>query len=361
MIKESISARQASIIVVVCILANKVLLLPSLMYEQTRADAIFSLAIMFLLDFIMLLIFLKLKDSYPNEKLYDILRKKITPFFAKLVFIVLLVCFFLKVLLTFSIVYDYLKQQVYQEEILTIALISIIPVINHAVLKGLRSFSRTIELFFILVMAGVIICLSFSLFTPISFPMFFVSSAKSVFNAAYKNFFSFGDFLILFIIIDKIDIKKGQKKLFYQYSVFGMLLIFTLFFLFYAKYQETAFIHNNALSDVLVFTVRFNAIGRLDIIAMVTIMLLTFFQLEIFSFAFCDCLINIFPLMKPWYSVAVFDVLFMIIYLYFIGKYESMVTSFGGWFPVLGILINIVFPLLCLIITFVRRKNERTS
>ena len=59
---KQISIRQCGVIIVMCIFANKILLMPSLMYERTSADSIFVMLLLFLLDFVMLPIFIKLKS-----------------------------------------------------------------------------------------------------------------------------------------------------------------------------------------------------------------------------------------------------------------------------------------------------------
>ena len=129
-------------------------------------------------------------------------------------------------------------------------------------------------------------------------------------------------------------------------------------FIFYSKYQITAFMHNNALADILVFSVQFNAIGRLDIIAMITIMTFATFQMEIFCLGFCESFVNIFPLLNKKWAVAVFDISFFILYFLNLGKFEVMVRSALSWLPILGVLISYILPIIFLIIVCIRRKNE---
>ena len=353
---KKISINQCGILMVLCIFANKILLMPSLMYHQTSADSIFVLLVLFLLDFIMLPIFIKLKKVYKDDKFYDVLKAKIGVFFTKLIYIALLVFFMFKCLLVFSITYVYFKQQIYQEEFIFLALIAFLPVFNHAIFVGVRSFSRTIELFFWIVITGFIFCLVISLFTPISMPLFFTSNSSEFFSSMYNHVFAFGDFIFFFLIMDRIDFNKGKTKNLYFYSLFAMFLVLILFFLFYAKYQSTAFMHNNALADLLVFSVQFNAIGRLDIIAMLTIMFITLFQMEIFSYAFCDCFMSIFPLNKT-FSVVIFDILFLLLYYVFIGKYETMVASSLFWLPYLAVFVNYLIPII-VIFLLLRLKNN---
>ncbi len=353
-----ISLRQCGIIIAMCIFANKILLMPSLMFENSKSDSIFVLIFLFALDFIALPIFLRLKKHYPTERLYDILKDKIGVFVTKLIFILLIVFFFFKCLLVFSVTYVYFKNQIYHDEFIFLAFISFLPVISHAAIVGIRAFSRTMELFFFFVIAGFIVCLCISLFTPISMPYFFTTTAKDFFTSTYNHIFSFGDFAFLFLVIDRIKISDGEEKSIYKYAFFSMLLVLILYILFFAKYQITAFMHNNALADMLVFSVQFNAIGRLDIIAMITIMLMTVFQMEIFSFAFCECFQSIFPLLNRAYAIVFFDILFCVLYYVFVGKYENVVSSVVSWLPVLGMIVSYLLPILFWIISYQKRRGK---
>lgn len=357
--KDKISMHQAGILVAFGILANKVLLLPSLMFNQTKADSIFVLLILFALDFLALPIFFKLKKTYPDKKLFEILAKFLTKFVAKIIFILLVVYMLFKALYTFNVVYDYFKQQIYQDEFLWIAIICIVPVMNHAVITGLKATTRTMEILFGVVIAGVMLCFFISFFTQISLPYFFISPAKQIFTGVYRYVFVFGDFTILFLLMDKIELQKGKEKQLYFHALFAMAIVVVLFFIFYAKYQITAFMHNNALADILVFSVQFNAIGRLDIIAMITIMTLATFQMEIFCIAFCESFVSIFPLLNKKWAVAVFDICFLLLYYLYVGKFEVMVQASTNWLVYLGLIISYVLPIIFMILSFIkRRKNE---
>ena len=264
-----------------------------------------------------------------------------------------------KALLTFNIVYDYFKQQIYQDEFIWIAIICIVPVMNHAVLNGLKPTTRTMELLFGVVVSGIFVCFFISLFTHISLPFFFVANATQIFTGIYRYVFVFGDFISLFLLIDKIDYKKKQEKQIYFHSVFAMIIVLTVFIIFYSKYHVTAFMHNNALADILVFSVQFNAIGRLDIIAMMTIMTLATIQMEIFCIGFCESFVDIFPLLNKKWAVVIFDISFFLLYYLNLGKFEIMVNSAVGWLPIVGIIISYILPILFLMLTKVRRrKNE---
>ena len=74
---KTISARQTGIIVFLTILANKILVLPSILYKSSDADSIFVMLTLFLIEFLILLVFLKLKKNYPNQTFLSILQEKL--------------------------------------------------------------------------------------------------------------------------------------------------------------------------------------------------------------------------------------------------------------------------------------------
>lgn len=354
-----INARQAGIIAFLSVLANKFLLLPSYMFRETKSDSIFVMIFLFVLDFGMLAIFFKLKKEYPNEKMFDIISQKLTKSVAIFIYLIFSVYFLFKTLIIVDIVYVYLKKQVYQEDFLAIAIMGIIPVVSHAAVKGIKTISRTTEFFFLLIVIGFVSCLGFSLFTNLKMPVLFTTPFEKFFPSLYKYTFAFGDFLILYLIMDKIKLKKGEEKTIVKFTLFAMGLILALFIIYYSKFEITSFMHNDALSDILVFSVQFNAIGRLDIISMLTIMFIALFEIEIFCFGFVDCTENIFPLLSKIFIVVLFCALTLLSYFILIAKYESIVSLFSSWLSYIGVFVNYIFPLICLIIGIIAGKLKK--
>ena len=354
---KSISARQTGIILFLTILANKILLLPSIMYEKTKADSLFVMMLLFAFELFILWIFFSLKNKYPNSSLKELLQKSVGGKIAKALIFVFLIFFLFKTMLTYSVIYVYLKDLVYQDEFGLLAIICFIPVVNHGVVCGLRAMSRSFELFFYLVLTGVVFCLVIAFFTNISIPYFFLSNPKYIFNTCFTHFFSFGDYLIFFIFMDKIKFDNQGKKTILKFVGLGITIVLAIFLIFYCKYHDTAFMHNNAIADLLVFSVQFNAIGRLDIIAMVTIMALGLFQMEIFQYAFCESFVMVFPKLSLKYAVAVFDILFFIVYFVLIGKYEFMIMVTTNYLPYFSILSNYILPSIIFALSYKHKKE----
>ncbi len=357
--KRSISVRQTGMLCVMMILANKILLLPSLLYKTVKTDGVFVVMALFLVDLLVLGAFLKLKFAYPDKKLKEILDCHVGTILTKIIFAVLMTFFIFKVFLTYSIAFMYLKQQVYQNEFTLLAIVCVLPVINHAVLSGLRTFSRTIELFYYIVVGLFMLCLLIALGSFKQNPAYFIAMPGDFAMAIIKNIFSFGDYVFLFLVIDKIEIEKKDVKRLFKYALFGIALVISLFFIYYSIYKTTAFMHNYAIADILTITVEFNAIGRLDIVAMVTIMMLSLFQMEIFHYGFCECFVGIFSKLNKIFAVVVFDVMFLMIYFILIGQYETMVLYEQTWLPYLGLVADYVFGILCFTLSYLSKEKNK--
>lgn len=354
----TINARQTGMLCTIMILANKIFLLPALLYEGAKSDGFFIMIMLFAIELCVLGVFFLLKSKYPNNTLNFILEKHIGKFLSKIIYIVLMVFFLFKTLLAYSVVYAYLKAQVYQEEFALLALICIIPVVNHAVISGLRVFSRTIELYFYAICTGIFICLVVGLINSQGMPFFFRATPSEFFLTSFKHIFSFGDFIFLFLIIDKIKIEKKEYKTIFKFIVLGIAIVLILFYIFYSIYQITAFMHNSALTDILSVSLQFNAVGRLDVIAMVTIMFLSFFELTIFAFGFSEGFCNVFHKLNRTYSVVVFDVIFMCVYFILVGRYENMLLYNESWLPYLSLFANYLIPILLFVIAILKRRRN---
>lgn len=355
---NTITARQAGILCVMTILANKVSLLPALLYEGAKADGFFIMLMFFGIELGILGIFFALKSKYPNERLYSILQKHLGSVITKFIYILLMFFFLFKVTLTYSVGYVYLKEQVYQDEFAMIAIVCILPVVNHAVIKGLRTFSRTIEFCYVFIIIGVLVSIGIGLANFQDIPLFFTSTPQGFFGSSFRHVFAFGDFIFLFLIIDKVDFEKKERVKILNYILFGFALVLAIFFIFYSVYKGTGFMHNNALDDILAFCIKFCAMGQLNVIAMLTVMALNFFQLEIFTYCFSEAFCSVFPKLNRTYSVIVFDVLFFLIYFVFVERFTRMIYFTHDYLPYLAMVINYLLPLILLFCALPRRRKD---
>ncbi len=358
MIEKKISARQTGMVCVILIFANNLLILPSLLFQDVGSDGFWVVFMLLAFDLLTLGAFFMLKSYYPHESFYEILQTHLGKIVAKIIIFSFLIFFLIKSLLAYSVKYMFLKKSVYQDEFELLAFICLIPVINHAVISGLRTISRTIELFFYVIIAGIIICLGISLTNVWGNPLFFKSSPEAFFNTSFQHLLSFGDYLFLFLIMDKIEIKKGQGRKILNFVFLGIFLLLAILLAFYCIYRVTAFMHNSAIADIISISAQFSAIGRLDIISMLVIMFLTYFQLELFVYGFCNSFVILFPKLNRIHAIVFYDIIFIVLYFGLLSQFDLFITSLETYAPYLMILVNYIVPLITVFISLKARKRR---
>ena len=354
---KQVSSRQTGIIASLILFANKILVLPSLFYEKSQADGLFMVAILLAFELLILYLFLKVKEAYPDQSFYSIIQEKMGTFVAKAFYIILMLYFFYKIMLLFNIIYMYLKVQVYIDASYYIFIFAFLVIMNTSVLRGIRPIARGCEFFYVFIMASLVFCLLLSIANFDKLPIFFDSSLKAFFDGIFRHSFCFGDLLLLFIIMDKLEVKKKDHKRIFAYISFSVVITLLIYFMFYCIFGVTSFVHKNAVSDIMTFSYRFIDLGRLDLVAIITIMFLAFFQLSLYAYVFSECFTKVFSKLSFTYSVVVFDILFVGVVISSLINYLVAIKIGQEFICYLAILLHLILPLI--VFFFAKNKQKR--
>ena len=348
-----LNARQTGILLAISIFANKILILPSLFSNYAKGDSIFLLLLMFCVDFLGILLFLNFKKRYQNQSFFDVLSKNVGKVLAYVIFGVLLFYFFIKFCLNFKITNSYFKIQVYQDEKIFIFLFSMIVVVFGIIKNGLQSFARTAEFFFIPIVLGIVFCQFVSITNFKSLPFFFDTPPGRFFEGFFRHLFLFGDFVFLFLIMEKVEYSQKLSKKLLGYSLFAMLLVFCGYFLFFSIFKNTAFMHVNAISDVIVLSYRIFDIGRLDIVAVITVMTLTFLQLGLYGLICSKIVLTFFPKLEINLAIIFVFTTFLFVYFTIFNSYDFVFGFITTIMPYFAIAVQYFLPVCFL---FFRRR-----
>lgn len=357
--KGTINLRQASCIMGILVFANKVLILPSIMYEKVGVDGIFLLVGLFLFDLLMIGVFFKLKTTFPDKTFFQVLSKVISKYGAIIIYVLICAFFVMKSLTIYNVSLMYLKNQVYFEASEYIFLICFLTISNNLALRGLRATARTTEFFYI----GIILLIVFSTYAACAnfseVPMLFNNSFQTLFSSSFNYLFCFGDALVLFILMDKIEIKKEKKRTMYICVIINMVLTFILYGVFFSVFKYTGFLHINAASDVITFTNNFAGVGRIDIISVIVIIFLNYFQMAFYNLAFQSSFSAIFPKGNRIFSTVIYDLVFVLLLYFFVSDYTQVFVIDTNIMPYFALILQYIVPILCLIpVIFKRRKYE---
>ncbi|MBQ8844605.1 MAG: GerAB/ArcD/ProY family transporter [Clostridia bacterium] len=357
--EKTISIRQAGIMLFFLSFSNKILLLPSMLYNYAKTDSFFIYLILFLLDIFLLFVFVFLKKRYINKSFFDIFSKKFGIFIAKTIYFLFLIYFLTKIVLLFNVSFFYFRDQIYKSISPYIYLICIIPVLNHAMLIGLRPVGRSMEFFYNIILFAVVLCVGISFVNLNNFEGFFITKISDFSLGLFKHLFCFGDYVCMFFIMDKIQFKKNKEKIYFIYSAIGILSVLAIVLMFYLIYGSTAFLHVNAISDIINFSNNYGEIGRLDIISMLLVMFLTYFQLNIYGNCFSECFSKVFNKLSTVYSVVSLDLAFLFCVIFIFNSLQTISFSLRNIFPYLSILSFVCIPIISFVCLLSDKKGEK--
>lgn len=356
---KSVSAWQIGILLFILLFANKILVLPSLLYEGAKVEAFFIPIILFAFDLGLLILFYKVKTKFPTQSFAEIIKEHFGKVVTYIVFILIMIFFICKAVLLYNITYIFFRNLIYKETDNILFLFCFLPVINHLAISGLRVMGRTAQLFFPVIVVITLFCIVVGFFGIGSTPLFFDSSFSDVMLTAFKHISSFGDVLFLFVFMDKIQIKKGQWKILFSLAGSAMIVVTIITVVFIFSYTYTSFMHPYALFEIMSYVKEYGGLGRIDIISIVLIIIYTYFHLAIYLKTFMASFNVVFRKIDEIYSVLTFNFLFLIFINFLVLNLEKAVFYGEDILPYFSVISFIVVPLICLVHLCFKHRKKR--
>lgn len=358
---KSIGAWQLGIILFILLFANKILVLPSLLFEGAKVEAIFIPVISFLFELGLLWLFYKLKTKFPSVSFAEILKMHLGKIVQIVLYVLFALFFFVKALLLYNVTYIFFRNVIYIDYSNFLFLFCILPIINHLAICGLRVIGRTAQMFFPLILIIVLFCAIVGIFDINSAPLFFQSTFLQVFITGLRHISTFGDIIFAFLIIDKVEIKKKQWKVVFILPSIAAVLVEAVTVVYILSYTYTSFMHPYAIFEIVSYIKEYSGFGRLDIIPMVGIILFTYFHLAIYIKAFMLSFNEIFTKINPIYSVLTFNLIFLIIVNYFIVNLNDAIFLAQDILPYFAVVPFAILPIAIVVAFCVKRLKEKRN
>lgn len=355
--KDTISAHQVGVISAIILFTLKMTALPSLLYKYNGTGAIISIFVVIVLNGLFLWLLVWAKYKYPNCKMYDIFKNKIGTTLTKILYTIFFVFFFLKLLLMLSDGYTFIKDVADEEFSILKMFLCFLPVISALAYSGLRNLGRTGEFFLPFIIICLVLAISFSII-PInswSFGSLTIYGFKGFFDSLFRLSFWTGDLFALIIFFDKMEIKKGKVKEVFVPFIFMAVLLFVIYVLYFALYQETSIFHVNLLNDVVQYAIGTAKGWHMDFFAIIVFMINLYLQSAIILYCANDCLGRVFNFKKPELSMFIINLFIIIVEFLYLNDYLAYVLFAENVLCYFSAITIVVVPILLLVITLTKK------
>lgn len=344
--KDQISVRQTACFCTISLLALKLIALPSILFDKSNSSGLIVAISLIAFDFLMLFLYLKIKEKFPNQSLYELILNYFGKFIAKFVYIFITLFFILKICMLINEGVMYMQDVVDENCSLIVFLITYLPVLTALSFSGLRNTARTCEFGFVFILIGLIICLflseislTFGEIGPI-----FVRSFKNIFNSCFELNFWFSDFLFVIVLADKIKIEKNFKRRIMSFVFFVTIILVILYLVYFRLFRVTAFLHKTAIEDIMQYNRNIGNVGNVDIIAILVYLFILYFQGALYMNCLNTCYEKIFEYKNNYHSLLAVNLLIIFVQYFIFYNFEKIYNFILIYFKYFGIFLWIIIP-----------------
>lgn len=244
--------RQVGIAMFVSILSLKLLIYPALVSRYANNNAYLSVIFSFLIEFVFVVLTISALKKNPDKSFKELMESVFGKIVSKIIFVLLFFYFLAKAVLTmkechnffFVLLYDKLDWYYFIIPILTLAWF----VLN----KGLKSFSRTIEILWLIIILGTITSI-FMTITRVdidNYLPFMQNGFVPIGKATIVTNFSFGDYLILLLYAGNIKYEQKPTRKIYKYIIIADIVVILFHIVFVGVFGDISVMQSLAVSDL---------------------------------------------------------------------------------------------------------------
>lgn len=264
--ERKISNNQACLIACLFILALKFSALPAIMFTFSGNDSYVACTIALVIDFIGTIILVAILTRLPNITFFELIKSTLGKVVEKIVSVVLLAYFLIKCVLTLQELHDYFVTTLYEDLKPLLFFIVVILFLFYVTMKDYRTMGRVLQIVF----WPLIVCIFFTLVFPLGdiqldrlLPVF-EQGMYPIMQAIFRPMFAFGDFIIILLLMGRIDIKKGFKKSFLRCFILSFLFVSLIFIIFVGSFGNFAMNQTLALGELPLHSTTPSTIGKLE-------------------------------------------------------------------------------------------------
>ncbi len=360
-----LTKRQAIFLMAICMVANKVQRLPSLISTNIGRHGYLVFLIMGLIDFVFLFFALWFNRLARNHTTYEVCEEAGGTFFAKIIFILFAIYFFANSILPFEAIHDLFANILFDHLSWSVYSLILVAVVLFLASRGLKNIGRVGEIFFYLIMLSFLALLGLGTATTNLMRVLPLADINvgELYNTCADYNLWFGDFIILYIFVGKL--KEDKSKFGFPIIITFLLITFALSFtymVFYGLYENLSTDQNSLISSISQFALLDLDIGRVDWFLVLFFQTSTVISSGLYLYCAGYCICKVFKIKK---NIYVLTVLITVLYILDIFLFRSVqagasviasVTKYYGLFMIFGLPIVLIISAL-----IARHKQKRKA
>lgn len=359
---KEISSHQFILLSIFLLLSTKLLTFQPVVYEFSQKDAFWSVLFGAILDILVLFLVVLLLKKHPNITFFELLKNTFGKILAKVITLLMFVFIFLKVLYLAEETFSFFVKFLYEDLNIIVYILPMAFVCGYFSIKGITTISRTIEIFYIFVLLGIVLC-ALTAIEGVNldyiFPVF-ENGAKNTFDGLFAQTFYRGNGLILLMFMGKINFSKHFVLKFMSAKVLITLLILGITFLFYVVYGPSVKYVEFALADLPQYNPFVSDIGRLNWLSVVVCVIALILTTSVMIYCLSLILRWNFNLKRSLLSTGIS--IFLITFFAYLNEFSIIIMEqkiVGIWQNI--IIIPLAIMIFIVLLLLFRRENGKSD
>lgn len=362
--EKTITANQTGLILIIFTVALKLSVLPAIMSDYSTNDSYIACLFALIIDFVLTILIINIIRKVPNKTFFELIKETLSKPIAIIIYTILALYFLAKCIACLLELYDYYIATLFDELNPLYFLLTLLLLFLFLFNRNFRTFGRLIEISFWPMIIGI----TFTLIFPISdikltnlLPIF-EEGLYPIFNSMFHSAFTFGDYMILLVLMGRISFKpKSTKKiLFYMISILGF--IFNFYTVFIGTFGNTAVNKALALSELPLHNPYPATIGKFEWLTIIIWTAILIIQAGLLGKCCCNCISEIFGLSDTKISSFVIVGILFALYLPNFFKLEMAIRIFTSTaFSWIAIGTHMLLIIVLVTSYLIKKKGERTQ
>ncbi len=303
--KKLLTSRQLSMILFISVISLKFLVFPAITTKFAGRSAYVSFFLYLLIELSIIVLVLLFVKKYNNYTFSEVLTLTFGKVFAKIVFFVLFIYFIFKTLFLIKETHNYFLEVIFDDLPWIYFTLPLTAYILFVMTKSINIMARTIEIlfWFLIVSIGLtVLAPSYRIDLFNILPMF-ENGLIPVFNGMLYSSFSFGDFLVLLLLMGRIDFSNGGYKKICFYGIFCLIFVTAFYVVFTAIFDNTGINHILAISDISVRSSYPYTQEKLDWLAILIWSIVLLFQIGVYAIITKNCFNEVFKFKSEYVAI----------------------------------------------------------